>query len=99
LRKRLRFAYSIRIDQPTATITEQGTTIRSSKTINVLGELFDSKLLWGPQVAHAIVIASRALYAIKINKKYFSVEQIKTLLTSLFHTLTQFRYLALSLFM
>ena len=73
-------------DQPIVTIKIQGSSIKSSKTMNVLGVLFDSKLTWGPQVAHTIAKANRALYAIRMIKKHFTSGQIKTLLTSYFYS-------------
>ena len=73
-------------DQPIVTIKIQGSSIKSSKTMNVLGVLFDSRLTWGPQVAHTIAKANRALYAIRMIKKHFTSGQIKTLLTSYFYS-------------
>jgi hypothetical protein len=61
-------------DQPTVTIKLQGNSIRSNKTINVLGILFDSKLSWVAQVPHAISKANRALHTIKIIKKFQDIE-------------------------
>jgi hypothetical protein len=73
-------------DQPTVTIMVQSSSIRSIKTTNVLGVLFDSKLSWGPYVTHTIAQGNRAVYAIRIIKKYFSVKQMKILLTSYFYS-------------
>ena len=75
-----------RNDQPAISINLQGNLITSSKTMNVLGILFDSKLSWGPQVSQSIVKANRALHAIRIIKKYFNATQIKTLLTTYYYT-------------
>ncbi len=58
-------------DQPTVTIKVQGNSIRSSQTINILGVLFNSKISWGPHMAHAIAKANRAFYAIKIIRNTF----------------------------
>ena len=46
--------------------------------------IFDSNLSWEQQYVHAIKEANHNLYAIKIISKYFSNEEKKTLLTSLF---------------
>ena len=46
-----------------------GVIIRSSKTINVLGVIFDQKLQWTEQIAHCTANSSKALTAIKMIKK------------------------------
>ena len=48
--------------------------------------IFDSNLSWEPQYNHAIKEANHNLYAIRIISKYFSEEENKTLLTSLFYS-------------
>ena len=47
-----------------------GKTIVSNKTMNVLGVIFDSKMQWSNQVAHAIKRSTKALNAIKLIKKF-----------------------------
>jgi hypothetical protein len=74
-----------RNDQPLITIKLLGNSVKTKKSMNVLGVLFDSKLTWGPHVAHAICKANKSLYAIRLIKKYFTAEQIKTLLTAYYY--------------
>ena len=45
-----------------------GTEIKSSNTMNILGVIFDSKLQWCSQVAYSIKKANNALNAIKLIK-------------------------------
>ena len=75
-----------RNDQPLITIKLLGNSVKTKKSMNVLGVLFDSKLTWGPHVAHAICKANKSLYAIRLIKKYFTAEQIKTLLTAYYYS-------------
>ena len=58
-------------DQPQISITLQGVSITSKKSMNVLGVIFDAKLNWQLQVAHAISKASRALFALRLLKRFF----------------------------
>jgi hypothetical protein len=39
---------------------------KSNSTLSVLELVFDSKLSWTPQVQHALMMANKALNAIKI---------------------------------
>ena len=58
-------------DQPQISITLQGVSITSKKSMNVLGVIFDPKLNWQLQVANAISKASRALFALRLLKRFF----------------------------
>jgi hypothetical protein len=60
--------------------------IRSKKTINVLGLLFDSKLQWTDQVSQAINKSKRALHGIKLIKKFLTKNETKMLITSNFYS-------------
>ena len=51
-----------------------------------MGMIFDSNLTWDQQYNQAIKEANHNLYAIKIIAKYFSMEEKRTLLTSLFYS-------------
>ena len=72
-------------DHPTVEIRVNGKTILSKKTINVLGVLFDSKLQWD-QASKAISNSKRALYGIKLLKRYLTKDETKMLLTSNFYS-------------
>ena len=48
-------------EQPTVELSINGKIIRSKKSINVLGIVFDSQMKWNEQVAQAITKSKRAL--------------------------------------
>ena len=75
-----------RNDKPTVTVTLNGTHIKSKKSMNVLGVLFDSKLNWNIHIAGAINKARKSLFAIKQLKKYFNENEMRTLLDSYFYS-------------
>ena len=52
--------------------------LKSKSTVNVHGEIFDSKLQWNDHVAHAIKKAYSALHCIKTNKILFQDSKDKT---------------------
>ena len=60
--------------------------IRTTNCMTILGIIFDSNLAWDLQYNHSIREANHNLYAIKIIGKYFTKEENKTLLTSLFYS-------------
>ena len=55
--------------------------------INVLGILFDSKLQWNDQVAHAINKSNLALHCIRLIKYHFTPEELKQIITSNFYSI------------
>ena len=55
--------------------------------MNVLGVEFDSKLNWSKHISKQIIKANKALYAIKMIKKYISQSEILTLFTSNFYSI------------
>ena len=55
--------------------------------MNVLGVLFDSKLNWSMQVANSISKANKALFALKLIKKFFTQNEMRTLLDSNFYSI------------
>ena len=67
-------------------ITLDGTIIESKKEINVLGVTFDNKLNWSSHIAKFITKAKKALYAVRILKKFFNQVQMRTLLDSFFYS-------------
>ena len=75
-----------RNDVQSITLTINGIPIKSKKSMNVLGVLFDSKLNWNVQVANAISKAKKSLFAIKLLKKYFTTNELRTFLDSYFYS-------------
>ena len=67
-------------------MTINNEVIRSKKTINVLGVEFDSKLQWDSHVAKAIGKARKSLHAIKLIRRYFTVDELRGLITSNFYS-------------
>ena len=62
------------------------TPITTTNSINILGIIFDSNLNWNKQYNNAISDANQNLHAIRIIAKYFTKDEIKTLLTSLYYS-------------
>ena len=60
------------------------TIIQSKNSMNILGIIFDSKLSWVEHIKTAIKTSNITLHAIKIIRKYFNLDELKILLTSLF---------------
>ena len=54
--------------------------------MNVLGVTFDSKLNWSSHIAKAIAKAKKALYGLRLLRKYFNKDQMRTLLDSYFYS-------------
>ena len=73
-------------DQPKIFITIQNVGIESKKEMNVLGVIFDSKLNWGPQVAGAICKAKKAVFALRLLRKFFTDQEMRLLLDSYFYS-------------
>ena len=59
-------------DQPQITITLQGSQVLSKNSMNVLGVTFDSKLNLSIHVAYSISKANKALFALRLIKKFFT---------------------------
>ena len=55
--------------------------------MNVLGVIFDSKLLWCSQVANSVRKANSALNAIKLIKRFFTEKELLGLVTSNFYSI------------
>ena len=55
--------------------------------MNVLGVVFDSKLNWSTHVAQTIVKAKRALIALRLIKRFFSISEMRTLLDANFYSI------------
>ena len=73
-------------DQPLIEITLLGAKIKSMKSINVLGVVFDSKLNWQIHVAKAISKAKKALYSLRLLKKFFNNYEMRVLLDAHFYS-------------
>ena len=76
-----------RNDRRSIEISVNNVSLVSTPQIKVLGVIFDSKLTWAAQISNTIKKAKMALNAIKIIKKYFTLSEIKTLLTSNFFSI------------
>ena len=72
---------------PNVEIVLNDVTIKSEKTMNVLGVLFDSTLSWSSHISQTITKSKRALHAIKLIRKYFNKKEILNLLTSNFYSI------------
>ena len=73
-------------DQPTIQITLQNVIIRSKKEMNVLGVIFDSKLNWNTHIANTISKAKKALFAVRLLKKFLNPGDMRSLLDSYFYS-------------
>ena len=56
--------------------------IITSKQMNVLGIIFDSKLQWNAQVSSCLKKANKSLCALKLISKYFNTKELLQILTS-----------------
>ena len=74
-------------DTAPISITINGVSVQSTKTISVLGVIFDSRLTWGPQVTKAITKSSRALNALRIIGRFFNKKEKIQLVTSNFYSI------------
>ena len=69
-------------DKPLIEINVLGVKITSTKSMNVLGVTFDSKLTWHIHVANAIAKAKKSLFALRLLKRYFNNKDMRLLLDS-----------------
>ena len=54
--------------------------------MNVLGVIFDSKLTWNEHIAHCINKSKKALFALRLLRKYFDFNEMRTLLDSNYYS-------------
>ena len=54
--------------------------------MNVLGVIFDSRLTWNAHIASAITKAKKALFALRLLKRFFNKQEMRTLLDSNFYS-------------
>ena len=76
-----------RMDCRPITIRINQIAIKSSNSMNVLGVQFDPKMNWSHQVTKCIKKAKTALHAIKLIKGYFTINELKQLITSNFYSI------------
>ena len=74
-------------DPPTVEIRVCNSMVKSKKSINVLGVMFDSKLNWNHQISLTISKAKKALYALRLIKKFFNPNEMRTLLDTYFYSI------------
>ena len=75
-----------RNDQPLIEVKIQNVKIKSKKSMNVLGVIFDSKLNWNLQVASSISKAKKKLFALRVLKRFFLPNQMRVLLDLQFYS-------------
>lgn len=76
-----------RMDCRPITIRINQIPIISLNSMNVLGVQFDNKMNWSHQVTKCIKKAKTALHAIKLIKGYFTINELKQLITSNFYSI------------
>ena len=76
-----------RNDKPKITVSIGGCLVTSKNQINVLGVTFDSKLNWTTHVNNCIVKAKKALYGLRLLRRYFNATQMRMLLDSKFYSI------------
>ena len=76
-----------RNDKPKITVCIGGCLVISKNQINVLGVTFDSKLNWTTHVNNCIVKAKKALYGLRLLRRYFNATQMRMLLDSKFYSI------------
>ena len=74
-------------DKPLIKLKINGTEINSIKFMNVLGVHFDSKLNGQIHIQNAISKSKKALQAIKINKEFFSKQEVMSLVTANYYSI------------
>jgi hypothetical protein len=79
--------------QPLTSINLLGKSIETKQNF-LISLAFNSKLSWGPQVAHSITKANKSLYAIKLIKKCFKQNRSKSYEQPIFtlHCFTVFKF-------
>jgi hypothetical protein len=75
-----------RNDQNQVLVNVAGSQVKTQKSMNVLGVVFDCNLNWREQVANAIKKSNKTLYAIRMIRKYFNQTELKILLNSFYYS-------------
>ena len=76
-----------RKDTPPVKIEINGNEITSSKSINVLGITFDSKLNWQIQAQKAVTKSAKSLQAIKIIRNHFTKDELMKLVVANYYSI------------
>ena len=74
-------------DPPRVNVRVENVYVKSKKSINVLGVTFDSKLNWGEHISNTICKAKKSLYALRLLRKFFNFQEMRTLLDSYFYSI------------
>ena len=82
----------LRNDYAPITLTINGSKIKSTPSIKVLGVDFDSKFNWHKHIAMAISKSRKALQAIKLTKKHISKKELITLVTSKYYSILFYNF-------
>ena len=64
-----------------------GHLIKSTETIKILGMTFDCHLNWDIQINNSVKNANKSLFALRVIKIFFTPNEMKDLLTSLYFSL------------
>ena len=73
-------------DPPIIEVRVWNSRVKSKKSMNVLGVMFDSKLNWNHHISMCINKAKKALFALRLIKKYFTQTEMRTLLDTYFYS-------------
>ena len=76
-------------DPPTITVKVENVNVKS---INVLGVTFGCKLNWNEQISNCIGKAKRVLFALRLLRKYFNLQEMRSLLNSYFYSVLYYNY-------
>ena len=74
-----------RKDTKTKSVVINGQNITVSKSLKILGVIFDSKLMWFEHVTHAINSANRAKQGLSLIARFFTSEELLKLATAYFY--------------
>ena len=66
-------------DQPCINVWVFNVVVKSLKSMNVLGVIFDSKLTWSIHIANTIMKARKALNGLRLLKKHFNTIEMRNL--------------------
>jgi hypothetical protein len=70
------------IDVGSVSVMVGNDRIITSKQMNVLGVIFDSKLQWNAQVSSCLKKANKSLCALKLIRRYFNTKELLQILTN-----------------
>ena len=69
-------------DTPPIKVRLNNEIITSTKSINILGVIFDQKLQWSDHIALCISKSSKALNAIRLIRRFFTTKELLQIVTS-----------------